>query len=388
MSLKSQILFWLGALAVTCIILIFLRGMLLPFVAGMILAYLLDPVADRLESWGLGRVLASSLILGAALVLFSLALLLLIPVLSKQLVSFAENLPGYLKNIEQLAQTYGGKWLSPLINGDLKALSGNLSAIATKGVSWLAALLKSIWSGGMALVNVISLMVITPIVAFYMLIDWDHMIEKVDSWLPRDHAPAIREIASGINLSIAGFLRGQGTVCLLLGLFYAIGLTIAGLNFGLLIGLGAGLISFIPYVGSVLGLVISLGVALVQFWPDWVMILVILAIFSAGQFLEGNILSPKLVGSSIGLHPVWLMFALFAFGYLFGFTGLLLAVPLAAAFGVVLRFLLKQYLTSPVYLGASGPAREPDFALKHEPDFALKHEPDSGPKHEPDSGPS
>lgn len=379
MSLKSQILFWLGALVVTCIILIFLRGMLLPFVAGMILAYLLDPVADRLESWGLGRVLASSLILGAALVLFSLALLLLIPVLSKQLVSFAENLPGYLKNIEQLAQTYGGKWLSPLINGDLKALSGNLSAIATKGVSWLAALLKSIWSGGMALVNVISLMVITPIVAFYMLIDWDRMIEKVDSWLPRDHAPAIREIASGINLSIAGFLRGQGTVCLLLGLFYAIGLTIAGLNFGLLIGLGAGLISFIPYVGSVLGLVISLGVALVQFWPDWVMILVILAIFSAGQFLEGNILSPKLVGSSIGLHPVWLMFALFAFGYLFGFTGLLLAVPLAAAFGVVLRFLLKQYLTSPVYLGASGPARKPVSGPKHEPDVAPKSEPDSSP---------
>ncbi len=360
MSLKSQILFWLGALTVTCIILIFLRGMLLPFVAGMILAYLLDPVADKLESWGLGRTRASSLILGAAVVIFTLAMLLLIPVLTKQLTAFAENLPSYLKTLEKLAQTYGGKYLSPLINGDLKALSGNISTIAAKGVSWLATLLKSIWSGGMALVNVISLLVITPIVAFYMLIDWDHMVEKVDSWLPRDHAPAIRQIAGEINLSIAGFLRGQGTVCLLLALFYAVGLSIAGLNFGLLIGLGAGLVSFIPYVGSILGLVLSLGVALVQFWPDWVMILIILMIFSAGQFLEGNILSPKLVGSSVGLHPVWLMFALFAFGYLFGFTGLLLAVPLAAAFAVVLRFLLKQYLASPVYLGVSGPPGESD----------------------------
>mgnify|MGYP001244682252 CR=1 FL=1 len=358
MSLKSQVLFWLGALVVTTIILLFLRGMLLPFVAGMILAYLLDPVADRLESWGLGRVLASSLILGAALVLFVMALLVLIPILSRQLANFAENLPGYLKSLELLAQTYGSKWLSPLFDGNLKSLSGNISDIATKGVSWLATLLKSIWSGGMALVNIVSLFVVTPIVAFYMLIDWDRMIEKVDSWLPRDHAPVIREIAADINRAIAGFLRGQGTVCLLLGLFYAIGLTIAGLNFGLLIGLGAGLLSFIPYVGSVLGLVVSLGVALVQFWPDWVMILIVLLIFSAGQFLEGNFLSPKLVGGSIGLHPVWLMFALFAFGYLFGFTGMLMAVPLAAAFAVVLRFLLKQYLASSVYLGGGGAGRE------------------------------
>ncbi len=353
MSLKYQLFFWLAVLGGIIILLIFLRGMLLPFVAGMILAYLLDPVADKLEDWGVGRVVASSLILGLALLCFALALLFLIPVLGAQLASFADNLPQYLKLLEKLAQDYGGRWLAPLLNGDMKALSDNVSTIVAEGISWLAALFKSLWSGGMALVNIISLLVVTPIVAFYMLVDWDRMVEKVDSWLPRDHAPVIRSIAHDIDRSIAGFFRGQGAVCLALGVFYALGLSIVGLNFGLLIGLFAGLISFVPYVGSIVGLVLSLSVALVQFWPDWAMILAVFAIFSLGQFLEGNVLSPKWVGSSIGLHPVWLMFALFAFGYLFGFTGMLLAVPLAAAFGVVLRFFLGQYLASRVYLGTS-----------------------------------
>jgi predicted PurR-regulated permease PerM len=148
-------------------------------------------------------------------------------------------------------------------------------------------------------------------------------------------------------------------VCLVLGVFYAVALSIAGLNFGLLIGLGAGLLSFIPYVGTIVGGVLSIGMALVQFWPDWVQVLVIVAIFVAGQFIEGNFLSPYLVGNRIGLHPVWLMFALFAFAYLFGFVGLLLAVPLAAAVGVLVRFALKQYLKSPLYLGVPTPEKPP-----------------------------
>jgi predicted PurR-regulated permease PerM len=195
-------------------------------------------------------------------------------------------------------------------------------------------------------------------VAFYLLNDWDHMIAKVDSWLPRDHAPTIRALASEIDGAMAGFIRGQGTVCLLLGLFYAIALSLAGLNFGLLIGLGAGLLSFIPYIGSTVGGILAIGMALVQFWPDWLHIAVIIAIFAGGQFIEGNFLSPYLVGNRVGLHPVWLMFALFAFGYLFGFVGLLLAVPLAAATGVLVRFALKQYLNSPVYLGVPAPPEE------------------------------
>jgi predicted PurR-regulated permease PerM len=195
------------------------------------------------------------------------------------------------------------------------------------------------------------LLVVTPVVAFYMLLDWDRMVAKVDGWVPRDHVETVRTIFRDIDLAIAGFVRGQGTVCLILGLIYATGLSLAGLNFGLLIGLFAGFVSFIPYVGSIAGLLLALIVAAVQFWPDWVMVLVIVGIFFGGQFIEGNILQPKLVGSSVGLHPVWLMFALFAFGALFGFVGLLVAVPAAAVVGVLVRFALSRYLASPLYIG-------------------------------------
>jgi predicted PurR-regulated permease PerM len=189
-------------------------------------------------------------------------------------------------------------------------------------------------------------------VAFYLLLDWDHMIAKIDGWLPRDHLEEIRGLAREMDGAVAGFVRGQLSVCLLLGAFYAIALAVAGLNFGLLIGMGAGLVSFIPFVGAGLGFIVSMGVGVVQFWPEWPMILVIGAVFAVGQFLEGNILQPKLVGNSTGLHPVTLMFALFAFGYLFGFVGMLIAVPAAAMIGVLARFALKQYLASPVYTGS------------------------------------
>jgi predicted PurR-regulated permease PerM len=177
------------------------------------------------------------------------------------------------------------------------------------------------------------------------------MIAVVDSWVPRDHVETVRAIFSDINTATAGFVRGQGTLCLVLGCMYAVGLTLTGLNFGILIGLFAGLISFIPYVGSLTGLVLAVGVAFVQFWPDWIMVVVVAFVFFAGQFIEGNILQPKLVGKSVGLHPVWLMFALFAFGALFGFVGLLIAVPAAAAIAVLVRFALSRYLESPLYKG-------------------------------------
>ena len=213
----------------------------------------------------------------------------------------------------------------------------------------------------MALFNIAGLFVVTPVVAFYMLLDWDRMVAKVDSWVPRDHVATVRAIATDINTSSAGFVRGQGTLSLALGIYYALGLTITGLNFGILIGLFAGLISFIPYVGSLVGLVLSVGLALIQFWPDYFMIGAVALVFIVGQFVEGNILHPLLVGKSVGLHPVWLMFALFAFGALFGFVGLLIAVPAAAAVAVLVRFALTRYLQSPLYRGHADdpPVRRP-----------------------------
>ncbi|EKF20300.1 hypothetical protein NA2_03562 [Nitratireductor pacificus pht-3B] len=349
--LGRHIAFWLVATGMLGLFLYVFSSILLPFLAGMVLAYFLDPVADRLERFGMSRMTATVLILVSFLVLLVLALMLVVPVLGNQLADFIGRLPDYLSRLQALLIELEPAWFDSVLNGQTQAVRDNLSSILAQGTGFIATLFKSVWSSGVALVNLASLFVVTPVVAFYMLLDWDRMIDTVDSWVPRDHVETVRQIARDINVATAGFVRGQGTLCLVLGIFYAVGLSLVGLNFGLLIGLFAGLISFIPYVGSLVGLGLSIGVALVQFWPEWWWVLVVAAIFFAGQFLEGNILQPKLVGKSVGLHPVWLMFALFAFGFLFGFVGLLIAVPAAAAVAVLVRFAIARYLASPLYAG-------------------------------------
>lgn len=356
MSVNRQVYFWLGALLVLGFFLWLFSGILLPFIIGMALAYLLDPIADRLERWGMNRLWATITILIAALLIFLLILLIVIPVLVRQLTSFVERLPGYIASLQEFARSVVNSRLGEYLNiGDINT---GIEDIVTNSAGAIGGFLGGLLAGGQALVNTVGLLVVAPVVAFYLLYDWDRMIARVDGWMPRDHLETIRRLAREIDDALAGFIRGQGTLCLILGMFYAIGLSIVGLNFGLLIGLVAGLISFIPYVGSIVGFVLAVGVALVQFWPDWITILIVAAIFAAGQFLEGNILQPRLVGSSVGVHPVWLMFALFAFGSLFGFVGMLIAVPATAAIGVLVRFALSQYVDSPLYWGTSG--RPPD----------------------------
>jgi predicted PurR-regulated permease PerM len=211
-----------------------------------------------------------------------------------------------------------------------------------------------LWSGGLAVINILALLVVTPVVAFYLLYDWDRMIDLVDSWVPRDSVEEVRLLASEIDRVLAGFVRGQALVSLTLGTFYAAGLVLLGVNFGFLIGLVAGIVSFIPYLGTTLGFVVSVGIALLQFWPDWVMPVATAILFITGQLFEGYVLQPYLIGNNVGLHPVWLMFALFAFGLLFGFVGLLMAIPIAAAIGVLVRYALARYLASPIYRGQAG----------------------------------
>ena len=350
-SFRRQVIFWLLAAALLVVFLLVFSSILLPFVAGMVLAYFLDPVADRLESYGLSRLAATIVILIGFVLAFVLALMVIVPILATQLAGFAAKLPEYLSQLQSLVTNFDPAWLERTLGVDSEELREALAALISQGASFLTGLFQSLWSSGLALINIAGLLVVTPVVAFYMLLDWDRMVEKVDSWVPREHVDTVRQIATDINTATAGFLRGQGTLCLILGVIYAVGLTLVGLNFGLLIGLIAGLISFIPYIGSLVGLALSLGVAFVQFWPDWVMIVAVAVIFFGGQFIEGNILQPKLVGKSVGLHPVWLMFALFAFGSLFGFVGLLIAVPAAAAVAVLVRFAIARYLASPVYKG-------------------------------------
>jgi predicted PurR-regulated permease PerM len=350
-NFERQVVFWLAAVVALAAVLWLLSGMLLPFIAGMAVAYLLAPATDRLERLGVSRLVAALAMITLFVLAFVLLVLAIAPILATQLSSFIENIPEYVRRVQALLMDPSRPWLRNIVGEGFAGTDKWVGDLVTQGAGWLAAFLRSLWSGGAALISIFSLIVVTPVVAFYLVYDWPRMIATVDHWVPVPHRPTARELAREINAAIAGFVRGQSGVCLILGSFYAIALSLTGLNFGLLIGLISGLISFIPYVGSMTGLVLSLGVAVAQFWPDWTMILLVLGIFLFGQFVEGNVLAPKLVGDSVGLHPVWLIFALFAFGYLFGFVGLLLAVPLAAAIGVLARFALRRYFASPLYTG-------------------------------------
>ncbi|WP_411966399.1 AI-2E family transporter [Mesorhizobium sp. CA7] len=350
-GLRRQVFFWLATAVLLALFLYIFSGILLPFVAGMVLAYFLDPVADWLQRLGLSRLMATVVILIAFIVVVVLALVILVPVLATQMADFARKLPEYLTRLQSLITSFDPKWLEQRFGVNAAGLRDGLNSLLTSGFSLLTAVFTSIWSSGVALVSVVSLFVVTPVVAFYMLLDWDRMVAEVDGWVPRDHVETVRALARDINTATAGFVRGQGTLCLVLGAMYATGLTLTGLNFAILIGFFAGLISFIPYVGSLTGLVLAVGVAFVQFWPDWTMVVAVACVFFVGQFIEGNILQPRLVGKSVGLHPVWLMFALFAFGALFGFVGLLIAVPASAAIAVLVRFAISRYLESPLYRG-------------------------------------
>ncbi len=352
MNLRVQLTFWLGALVVLLLFLWVFSGILLPFIMGMALAYLLDPLADRLESAGMNRFWATITIVILSIMVFTLVALVVIPLLVSQLTGFLEDLPSYAAQLQDLWNRFLSTELGRYFGQQQESFS--VDRWVSQGAAWVAGLLGSVWAGGRALINAVGLVVVTPVVAFYLLYDWDRMLDRLDALLPRDHADTIRQLGRDMDAAIAGFIRGQGALCLILGLFYAISLTVVGLNFGFLIGSVAGLISFIPYVGSIVGFVLSVGVALVQFWPDWIWVLAVAGIFAVGQFIEGNLLQPRLVGSSIGVHPVWLMFALFAFGSLFGFVGVLIAVPVTAAIGVLVRFAVARYRQSGLYLERTG----------------------------------
>jgi predicted PurR-regulated permease PerM len=348
--LQRHVLFWLAALAVFILMLWLLSGILLPFVAGLAIAYLLNPLTDRLVKLGLNRMIAALLIIGVSVLVFILVILLVVPLLAGQLTSFIDAVPAYVAKLQAMVNDQSRPWLQKLLGSGFSPQK-SFGDLVSQGMGWITAFLASLWSGGRALVSLFSLIVVTPVVAFYLINDWHRMLRVADGWIPVHQRETVHALAQEIDATISGYVRGQAAVCLILGSFYAVSLSLAGLNFGLLIGLTSGLVSFIPYVGSMTGLVLSLGVAVAQFWPHYTSIAIVLGIFLVGQFLEGNVLSPKLVGESVGLHPVWVIFALLAFGYLFGFVGLLVAVPLAATIGVLARFAIARYRESSLYTG-------------------------------------
>ncbi|WP_308917031.1 AI-2E family transporter [Jannaschia sp. LMIT008] len=360
LPVRQQTIYWGIAAAVFLIVLWYLGPVLLPFVVAGAIAYILDPLADRLEAVGLPRAAATTVITLAAVLILVALVLLVIPTLVREGTALIQAAPGYLDALRDWLEVRFPDLLeegSMLRNG----LDDAGALVRERG----GALVQQILAGVFGVVNALVFIVVVPVVAFYLLLDWDNLIARIDDLLPRDHVGTIRRLARQIDDTLASFVRGQLTVCLILGTYYSLGLMLVGLQFGLVVGAIAGLVTFIPYVGAIVGGALAIGLALFQFWgdsgggTDWTSIALVAGIFVSGQFIEGNILTPKLVGSSVGLHPVWLLLALSAFGAIYGFVGMLIAVPVAAALGVVARFLVAEYKDSQLYQGADPTPRPP-----------------------------
>lgn len=350
LNAKTHAVFWLGALAGLLLVIWLFKGILMPFVLGIAIAYLLNPLVEYLGRAGVPRVPATLLILAAFVCVFLAILLTALPVLYREIMDLAERAPEIGRILWSWAEPHVIWAQSKLGHGDIEDLRtlvqnniSNAFQIGTNVVSRIA-------SGGLILANFLTLLVLTPIVAYFMMKEYPRMVQWMDDLMPRHSAETIRDLLRQINTKVAGFVRGQLMVVSVLALFYALALSIAGLNFGFLIGITAGLLSIIPMVGSTLGLVISVAVAWFQ-TGEWTFVAIVAGIFLFGQIVEGNVLAPKLLGESVGLHPLWVIFALMAGGSLFGVLGMFLAVPIAAAIGVILSFAVVQYKKSPYYKG-------------------------------------
>jgi len=339
-----------GTLAALLLALWLFSAILTPFVLAGCIAYFLDPPAARLERLGIRRGLAAFLLILALAALCLLAMLLLYPLLIAQIGVLIARLPAYVTGIGTLVQQVlerAQEAFGPeVVDQQLRDLAvGQAGAMVT----FLGTAVGRLIGGGVALFNVFALVVVTPIVAFYLLRDWPRIVRRIESWLPRRSAHVLRQLARDTDRVLSAWLRGQLLCCLVLALFYAVGLQVVGLELGLIVGLMAGVLSFIPYVGTITGFVTALLLAAAQF-GTWNGVGLVALVFVTGNFVEGYIIYPRLLGDRVELHAVWVIFALFAGGVAFGFLGVLLAVPMAAAIGVIARYWLRRYLESPLYL--------------------------------------
>ena len=344
-----------GLLVVAWLALQLFASVLAPFVAAAGIAYVLDPPTTQLTRLGLGRGLAALLMIIALLASVLLFALLLYPLILQQIGLLLGRIPQYVQLLQvwashvitDLQQNFG----SDVVNDKLRDL---VSSQAGNMLTFLASALTSVTGAGFAIFNVLTLAIVTPVVGFYLLRDWPRLISMVDSWLPHRYADVIRAQAREVDRILSAWVRGQAMCCIILAVYYALALTVAGLDLGLIIGMAAGLLSFIPYVGSITGAVTSLGLAMAQF-PHWRGVIVVGCVLVIGQILEGYIIYPRFLGDRVELPAVWVIFALFAGAAAFGFLGVMLAVPVAATIGVLCRFWLRRYLASPLYLDPPSP---------------------------------
>jgi predicted PurR-regulated permease PerM len=353
MTLRTQVLIWVGFTAVVILAIWLFRPILLPFVVGIALAYILNPLVNIVQRVRIGRGWATAIVLLSVIGAIVGIFVVVTPLIASQIYGLAQNLPTYIANLNDLIQQSLPvliEWLGPDRTAQLEA---SLVQFVSNGSELIYNLTAQVAASGLTVLNTLAFIILTPVVAFYLLLDWEGMVKGIDDLLPREHRREVRTVLDQIDRSMAGVFRGQGSVILVLIIYYATALTLTGLNFGLVIGLMTGLFSFIPFFGFLTGFVLSMGIALVQFGPagNWWFVVIVFAVYMIGQFLEGNVLYPRLVGQSININPVWLMFALFAFGLLFGFVGLILAVPLAAITATLTRYAVKRYKESALYSG-------------------------------------
>lgn len=343
-----RFLFWVGAILILVLALGMLQPILLPFVAGVVIAFILAPAVSRLEGWGVRRSLAAAVVLLLFLVCVALVFVLLVPLIQEQIVQLIAKVPSLIA----LLQDYLGRAMSLLQERlpaeEMAKLRDLVGAKLGEALAWLAALLQGAVTSSIAILNIISLVIVTPIVTFFLLRDWEKIVAQINSYLPRQSLATVREQARIISDMLVGFIHGQVLVCLILAMYYGVALSVVGLESGLALGLLIGVLAVIPILGAAIGFVLALGLAASQY-GTWSAILTVVGVFAVGQVAEGNFLTPKLVGDRINLHPVWVLFALFAGATLFGFVGVLFAVPAAAVIGVLVRFALLRYRRSAVY---------------------------------------
>jgi predicted PurR-regulated permease PerM len=347
-SASRQALFWLAALVVFFLLVHLLSGMLLPFVAGFGIAYLLAPLVEPLTRWHLPRGLAALIVLLLFLFVLVAVIVLIVPVVELQAVQLIHAAPGiaaYAHDEVQRLLDLAQRQLPP---EDIQRAQDMVGSWTGTVLAWLAGLIEGVLTRGLAIANLFALLLITPLVAFFLLRDWPAIVTRLDSWLPRPYAPTIREQMRLVDETISGYIHGQALVSLIDGVYYAVALSIVGVNFAFIIGLIVGILSFIPYIGEATGVLLAVGLAGIQF-GTWTPVLIVAAIFLAGHLVSANVLQPKLIGERVHLHQVWVIFALLAFAEVFGFLGVLLALPAAAVIGVLVRFLLSRYLASPLY---------------------------------------
>ena len=348
LSVRAQLLWWGITVAIFLLAISIFVKALPPFLAGLILAYLFNPIVDRMENWGLGRKMATAIVALMILLIGSAIIIVIIPLLSQQLLALISVFPENLEVVRNFLAE-----LLPQYFGSDQALEASLAKALNLLQGYATTIVAGVFNSLNIAVSTVTFIVITPIVMIYLLVDFNNLTRTIDELLPRDHKSLIKGLLQDVDRVMASFIRGQLTVCLILGTFYALALTIVGLQAGLLVGLLAGLLSFIPFFGAITGGILSIGIAIFQFWGEFQYILIVAAIFLGGQAVEGNYLTPKVVGNSTELHPVWILFSLSAFGLLLGFTGILLAVPIAAVIGVFVRFGVKKYKQGGLYLGAT-----------------------------------